>query len=256
MTSGIRLIPAIDIQDGKCVRLRQGKKTEVSVFSHDPEAVAESWVGQGCQRLHIVDLDGAFEGAPVNHALIRRICGSHKDIAVQVGGGIRTLAHMDALLEAGASEVVLGTKAIEDRAFLTAACQSAPGKCFLGLDTREGKVAVRGWTQTLDIDFEDFAQEVRALDIAGFVHTDISRDGMMMGLADGPQASLRLAEASGKPVVVSGGVTDLEDLARIRTLASQSRGQVLGVISGRALYEKRFDFAEGQRALDGRASQA
>jgi len=256
LTSRIRLIPAIDIQDGKCVRLRQGKKSDVSVFSEDPEAVADSWAAQGCERLHLVDLDGAFEGAPVNHALIARISTAHRDIAVQVGGGIRSHAHIDALLEAGASQVVLGTKAIEDRKFLSAACDHAPGKCFLGLDTRDGKVAVRGWTLDLDMDYLDFAREVQSLDLAGFVHTDISRDGMMMGLADGPQASLKLAEVSGKPVIVSGGVTTLGDLTRIRQLAFDASDAVLGVISGRALYEKRFDFAAGQRALDGLPSQA
>ena len=255
MTARIHLIPAIDIKDGQCVRLRQGRKSDVSVFSDDPEAVAESWLRQGCERLHLVDLDGAFEGAPVNHALIERICQASRHIAVQVGGGIRTLAHVDALLSAGASQVVLGTKAIEDREFLQDACRHAPGRCFLGLDTRAGKVAVRGWTQTLDIDFKDFAWEARELDIAGFVHTDISRDGMMMGLADGPEASIKLAEISAKPVVVSGGVTTVEDLARIRRLAAASPGEVLGVISGRALYERCFDFAEGQRVLDGRPSQ-
>lgn len=255
MTSRIRLIPAIDIKDGACVRLRQGRKSDVSVFSDDPEAVAASWVAEGCERLHLVDLDGAFEGAPINHALIGRICGAHKRIAVQVGGGIRTLDHIDALLAAGASQVVLGTKAIEDRAFLQAACRNAPAQCFLGLDTREDKVAVRGWTQTLDLHFEDFARQVSSLPIAGFIHTDISRDGMMMGLADGPEASLRLAEISSKPVVISGGVTTLDDLSRIRDLAVTSKGEVLGVISGRALYEKRFRFTQGQGVLDGLPSQ-
>ena len=256
MTSRVRLIPAIDIKDGKCVRLRQGKKTDVSVFSEDPAAIASAWAEKGCERLHLVDLDGAFEGTPVNHALIARICDARRDIAVQVGGGIRSHAHIDALLEAGASQVVLGTKAIEDEDFLRAACERAPGKCFLGLDTRDSKVAVRGWTQTLDIDYEVFAREVKGLDLAGFIHTDIRRDGMMIGLADGPEASLKLAEVSGKPVIVSGGVTTLEDLARVRRLASHSPGEVLGVISGRALYEQRFTFTEGQRALDGLPSQA
>ncbi len=256
MTSRIRLIPAIDIQDGQCVRLRQGRQSDVSVFSDDPEAIAESWVAAGCERLHLVDLDGAFEGEPVNHALIARICNAHRHIAVQVGGGIRSHAHIDALLEAGASQVILGTKAIEDQQFLRAACERAPDKCFLGLDTRNGKVSVRGWTLDLDVDYLDFALEVTDLPLAGFVHTDISRDGMMMGIKDGPEASLQLAHVSGKPVIVSGGVTTLDDLARIRRLAAAAPGAVLGVISGRALYEKRFDFAAGQRALDGLASQA
>jgi len=256
LTTRLRLIPAIDIQDGKCVRLRQGRKSDISVFSEDPEAVADSWVRQGCERLHLVDLDGAFEGAPVNHALIARICSAHRQIAVQVGGGIRSHAHIDALLDAGASQVILGTKAIEDQKFLRAACERAPGKCFLGLDTRAGKVSVRGWTRDLDVDYLDFARKVTDFGLAGFVHTDISRDGMMIGLADGPHASLKLAEVSGKPVIVSGGVTTLDDLTRIRRLAANAPSHILGVISGRALYEQRFDFSQGQRALDGSPSHA
>lgn len=250
------LIPAIDIRNGQCVRLRQGEQADVSVFSDDPLAVAESWAEQGCQRLHIVDLDGAFDGAPVNHALIRRICGDLEGISVQVGGGIRSLQTMDALFEAGASQVVLGTKAIEDRDFLENACLRAPANCLLGLDTRAGKIAVRGWTQTLSLALDAYVMEVKDLPLAGFVHTDISRDGMMMGIGTGPQASIRLAEISGKPVVVSGGVSNLDDLAQIRALASRSVADILGVISGRALYEKSFEFREGQRILDGRNSIA
>ena len=243
------LIPAVDIRNGQCVRLRQGEKTDVSVFSDDPLAVAECWAGQGCQRLHVVDLDGAFDGAPVNHEIIGRICRALTGISVQVGGGIRSQETMDALFEAGASQVVLGTKAIEDRAFLEYACHAAPGKCLLGLDTRSGEIAVRGWTQTLGIELEAYVLEVKELPLAGFVHTDISRDGMMMGVGEGPRASMRVAELSGLPVVVSGGVTTLDDLAQIRKLASQSAGEILGVISGRALYEKSFEFRDGQQVL-------
>lgn len=243
------LIPAIDIRNGQCVRLRQGEKSDVSVFSDDPLAVAESWARQGCQRLHLVDLDGAFDGAPVNHSLIGHICGALSGVHVQVGGGIRSLQTMEALFEAGASQVVLGTRAIEDRAFLENACIASPNRCLLGLDTRSGKIAVRGWTETLEIELETYVREVSELSLAGFVHTDISRDGMMMGVGEGPRASVWLAELSGKPVVVSGGVTTLDDLAHIRALASQSPGDILGVISGRALYEKSFEFRDGQQVL-------
>lgn len=248
------LIPAIDIQNGQCVRLRQGEKSDVSVFSDDPLAVADSWAEQGCERLHIVDLDGAFDGAPVNHMLISRICAALTGIVVQVGGGIRSLQTMNALLEAGASQVVLGTKAIEDRDFLEHACHTAPGQCLLGLDTRSDRIAVRGWTRTLEINLEAYVLEVKELPLAGFVHTDIRRDGMMMGVGEGPSASIRLAELSRKPVVVSGGVTTLNDLKRIRELARQSAGNILGVISGRALYEKSFEFRDGQRVLSHQTS--
>lgn len=244
------LIPAIDIKDGQCVRLKRGEKSLVTVFSSDPFAVAESWAAQGCQRLHLVDLDGAFDGAPTNHALIRRICGQLEGTAVQVGGGIRSRSTLEALLEAGASQVVLGTQAIEDRQFLLDACQAAPGKCFLGLDTRGDRVAVRGWTRTLDLLVDDLVREVRDLALAGFIHTDISRDGMMMGIGEGLDVSIRLAEISLLPVVVSGGVTDLHDLGRIRQAASNCRGEILGVVSGRALYENSFSFAQGQAALN------
>ena len=243
------LIPAIDIKDGRCVRLRRGEKSDISVFSNDPFAVAQSWAGEGCKRLHVVDLDGAFEGTPVNHSLVRRICRELSGVAVQVGGGVRCRETMDALFDAGASEVVLGTQAVEDRDFLNETSHAAPGRCFLGLDTREGKIAVRGWTKTLDLDFEDFVLEVRDLPLAGFVHTDISRDGMMMGVGEGLDASIYLAELSEKAVVVSGGVTGIDDLARIHDAASLSTGEILGVISGRALYEKSFEFSHGQRVL-------
>ncbi len=243
------LIPAIDIRNGQCVRLRQGEKDQVSVFSDDPLAVAESWAEQGCRRLHLVDLDGAFDGAPVNHALIRRICNALTGIAVQVGGGIRSHESIDALFDAGTSQVVLGTRAIEDEDFLEEACRAAPEKCLLGLDTRHGKLAVRGWTQTLEVELDAYALKVRHLPLAGFVHTDISRDGMMMGVGEGPSASIRLSERSGKRVVVSGGVTNLNDLIQIRELARASTGDILGVISGRALYEKSFSFRDGQAVL-------
>lgn len=247
------LIPAIDIRNGQCVRLRQGEMSEVSVFSDDPLAVAESWARQGCERLHLVDLDGALDGAPVNHGLIRRICNALTGISVQVGGGIRSHETMRALFEAGARQVVLGTRAIEDEDFLEEACRSAPEKCLLGLDTRQGKLAVRGWTQTLEVDLDAYALKVKHLPLAGFVHTDISRDGMMLGVGEGPSASIRLAELSGKPVIVSGGVTNLDDLIQIRKLARASSANILGVISGRALYEKSFSFGEGQAVLTSRA---
>ncbi len=243
------LIPAIDIKDGRCVRLRQGEVSAISVFSDDPLAVAEDWAEQGCQRLHLVDLDGAFEGAPVNHALIKRICRALTGISVQVGGGIRSSDTMAALFEAGASQLVLGTRAIEDRNFLEHACHTWPDLCLLGLDTRAGRIAVRGWTRTLALDIETCVPEIRELPLAGFVHTDISRDGMMLGVGEGVSTSIRLAELSGKPVVVSGGVTTLADLGRIRELASRSDAEILGVISGRALYEGQFAFREGQRVL-------
>lgn len=243
------LIPAIDIKDGRCVRLRRGVKSEVTVYSHDPLAVAESWAAQGCQRLHLVDLDGAFDGAPTNHGLIRRICGRLDGIAVQVGGGIRSRPTLEALLEAGASQVVLGTRALEDREFLLDTSRAALGKCFIGLDTRGDKIAVRGWTHTLDLAIDEFVREVCELPLAGFIHTDISRDGMMTGLGEGLDVSIHLAELSSHPVIVSGGVTDLHDLGRIRQAASNCRGEILGVISGRALYEQSFSFAEGQGAL-------
>ena len=231
------------------MRLRRGEKSELSVFSSDPLAMALSWAEEGCKRLHVVDLDGAFEGTPVNHSLVRRICRELSGVAVQVGGGVRSRETMDALFNAGASEVVLGTQAIEDRDFLNETSRAAPGQCFLGLDTREGKIAVRGWTKTLDLSLEDFVLEVRDLPLAGFVHTDISRDGMMMGVGEGLDASIHIAQLSGKAVIVSGGVTGLDDLARIREAASHSTGEILGVISGRALYEKSFEFSHGQRVL-------
>ena len=231
------------------MRLRRGEKSELSVFSSDPLAMALSWAEEGCKRLHVVDLDGAFEGTPVNHSLVRRICRELSGVAVQVGGGVRSRETMDALFNAGASEVVLGTQAIEDRDFLNETSRAAPGQCFLGLDTREGKIAVRGWTKTLDLSLEDFVLEVRDLPLAGFVHTDISRDGMMMGVGEGLDASIHIAQLSGKAVIVSGGVTGLDDLARIREAASHSTGEILGVISGRALYEKSFEFSQGQRVL-------
>ena len=243
------LIPAIDLKEGKCVRLRQGRMDDATIFSDDPVAMVGHWVEQGARRLHIVDLDGAFAGEPVNRVLIQRMVAAMGDKPVQVGGGIRTREVVDAYIDAGVAGVIVGTKAIEEPEFLEEIATAYPGQVLFGLDARAGLVATQGWDKTSSKKAVDLAGAAAALPLAGVVYTDIERDGMLSGL--NVEATSELARASGLPVVASGGVTTLDDLVVLKTAFADVPELLLGAITGRAIYEGTLDLAAGQALLDG-----
>lgn len=240
------LIPAIDIQHGRCVRLRQGVAGSASVYSDDPAGVAQRWVDAGARRLHVVDLDGAFAGQPVNQHWVEAIVIAAGEVPVQVGGGVRDTAAMQAYVDVGASEVVVGTRAVEEPSFLHGLAARWPGRVILGLDARNGRAATHGWTATSTVDAARFAADLAA-DIFAIVYTDIDRDGMLRGV--NVEATRRLAAAAPVPVIASGGVKSLADLRALKALGL-SAGELLGAISGAALYQGKLDFASGQRFLD------
>jgi len=230
------------------VRLRQGRMDDSTVFSKDPVAMALHWKSQGARRLHIVDLDGAFAGVPRNGELIRDMVSAMGDVPVQVGGGIRTQQIIDAYVEAGVQGLILGTKAVEEPAFLQNMARQYPGKIILGLDARGGVVATEGWDKDAGITALEFVQGLAELPLAGIVYTDIDRDGMMQGL--NVEATLALAKAAGLPVIASGGVTELTDLAALKAAFADSPELLFGAITGRAIYEGTLDVGQGQALLD------
>ena len=242
------LIPAIDLKDGQCVRLRQGRMDDSTVFSSDPVAMAAHWKDQGARRLHIVDLDGAFAGVPRNGDLIREMVAVMGDVPVQVGGGIRTEAIIEAYLDAGVQGLILGTKAVNEPDFLRAMARVYAGKILLGLDARGGVVATEGWDKETGIQALDFVRDITELPLAGIVYTDIDRDGMMQGL--NVASTLALAKAAQLPVVASGGVTELADLQALKDAFVEDTALLLGAITGRAIYEGTLDVAAGQALLD------
>ena len=230
------------------MRLRQGRMDDSTVFSKDPVAMALHWKSQGARRLHIVDLDGAFAGVPRNGELIRDIVSAMGNVPVQVGGGIRTQQIIDVYLEAGVQGLILGTKAVEEPAFLQNMARQYPGKIILGLDARGGVVATEGWDKDAGITALEFVQGLAELPLAGIVYTDIDRDGMMQGL--NVEATLALAKAAGLPVIASGGVTELTDLAALKAAFADSPELLFGAITGRAIYEGTLDVGQGQALLD------
>lgn len=230
------------------MRLRQGRMDDSTVFSKDPVAMALHWKSQGARRLHIVDLDGAFAGVPRNGELIRDMVSAMGDVPVQVGGGIRTQQIIDAYVEAGVQGLILGTKAVEEPAFLQNMARQYPGKIILGLDARGGVVATEGWDKDAGITALEFVQGLAELPLAGIVYTDIDRDGMMQGL--NVEATLALAKAADLPVIASGGVTELTDLAALKAAFADSPELLFGAITGRAIYEGTLDVGQGQALLD------
>ena len=239
------LIPAIDLKDGKCVRLRQGKMEDVTVFSDDPVATARRWVEAGARRLHMVDLNGAFEGKPRNAAVIHAVAEAFPELPIQVGGGIRDEETILTYLDAGVKYVIIGTKAVTNPHFIPEVCAEFPGHIIIGLDAKDGKVAVDGWSKLSNHDAIDMARQFENDGVEAIVYTDISRDGMMSGV--NLDATVRLAQAVHIPVIASGGITSLDDVRRICDVADEG---ILGAITGRAIYEGTLDFAEGQRLAD------
>ena len=208
------LIPAIDLKDGQCVRLEQGRMDAATVFSDDPVAMAQHWRDQGCRRLHIVDLDGAFAGEPRNREHIEAIVKALPGVSIQVGGGVRTLATIGSYLEVGVDQVIVGTRAVEEPTFLEEAASRYPSHVTLGIDAKDGYVATDGWDVVSDKTAIGFAQWASGLDIAGIVYTDIQRDGMLSG--PNVEATLQLAQAMPIPVIASGGVSTLDDLSALK----------------------------------------
>ena len=239
------LIPAIDLKDGKCVRLRQGKMEDDTVFSEDPVAVAERWVKAGAKRLHLVDLNGAFAGRPVNGDVIQSIADAFPDVPVQVGGGIRDDDTIQAYLEVGVKYVILGTKAVNTPHFVADVCAEFPGHIIVGLDAKNGKVAIDGWSKLSNHDVIDMAKHFEDDGVEAIIFTDISRDGMMSGV--NVEATAELARNLTIPVIASGGITNLDD---IRALKEVEDDGVMGAVIGRALYEGTIDLEEAQRLVD------
>ncbi len=239
------LIPAIDLKDGKCVRLRQGRMDQDTVFSDDPVAVAARWVKAGARRLHIVDLNGAFAGKPVNAAVIEAIAAAHPELPLQVGGGIRDEETVEAYLAAGVRYVILGTKAVNTPHFVSDLCVEFPGHIIVGLDAKDGKVAIDGWSKLSGHDVVDLAQRFEDDGIEAIIYTDIGRDGMLSGV--NIEATVRLANSVRVPVIASGGITSLDDIRRLCEVAETG---IVGAITGRAIYEGTLDFAAGQKLAD------
>jgi len=239
------LIPAIDLKDGKCVRLKQGRMDDDTVYSDDPLAVASRWVEAGARRLHIVDLDGATTGKPVNSGVIHDIAEKFPDVPIQVGGGIRDEDSIQEYLDAGVRYCILGTKAVTAPHFVSDVCLEFPGHIIVGLDVREGKVAIEGWSKLSRHDAIDLAQHFENDGVAAIVFTDITRDGMMDGL--NIDATVAFASELAIPVIASGGVTNLDD---IRALCAVEEEGVNGAITGRAIYEGTLDLAEAQTLAD------
>ncbi len=239
------LIPAIDLKDGRCVRLRQGRMDDETIFSDDPVDVAGRWVEAGARRLHLVDLNGAFAGEPVNGEVIQAIAKRYPDLPIQVGGGIRDEATIQAYLDVGVTYVIIGTQAVKEPEFVARACKAFPGHVVVGLDAKDGKVAINGWAEITEHNVVDMAKQFEQDGVEAIVYTDIGRDGMLTG--PNIEATQALAKAINIPVVASGGITNIDD---IRALCEVESSGINAAITGRAIYEGTLDFAEGQNLAD------
>jgi phosphoribosylformimino-5-aminoimidazole carboxamide ribotide isomerase len=237
------LFPAIDLKDGLCVRLEQGDMARATVFHRDPAEQAASFERDGFEYLHIVDLDGAFAGKPVNARAVERIIET-LGIPVQLGGGIRDMATLNGWLEKGVNRVIIGTAAVRDPAFVRAAAKQAPGRIAVGLDARDGKVAVEGWAEVSELTVLDIARRFEDAGVAAIIYTDIARDGMLKGL--NLDATIALADAISIPVIASGGLASIED---VKAMLAPRAAKLEGAIAGRALYDGRVDVAEALRLI-------
>lgn len=242
----MHLFPAIDLKDGVCVRLYKGEMNQATVFNASPADQAQQFVAAGCRRLHVVDLNGAFAGKPVNAEPVKAIAAvcAKAGVPVQLGGGIRDDATLDYWLANGIGRAILGTVAVRNPDFVKAACKRHPGRIAVGIDARDGFVAVEGWAETSELKAEELALRFADAGVAAIVHTDISRDGALTGA--NVEASARLAEACGIPVIVSGGVASIAD---IRAAAAARHRGLAGVIAGRALYDGKLDLKEALAVL-------
>ena len=243
------IIPAIDLKDGHCVRLEQGRMDSATVFSKEPGKAAAQWAGKGARRLHVVDLNGAVSGKPRNEAAIKDIIGAlDSDIPVQLGGGIRDLDTIERYLDDGVSFVIIGTAAVKNPGFLHEACDAFPGHIIVGLDAKDGKVATDGWSKLTGHDVVDLAKRFQDYGVEAVIYTDIGRDGMMTGI--NIEATVRLAQALSVPVIASGGLSSLDDVRAL--MAVESEG-ISGCVAGRAIYEGKLDFAAAVKLAAGGA---
>lgn len=239
------VIPAIDLKDGQCVRLRRGLMEDSTVFSDDPAGTALEWAGQGARRLHLVDLNGAFEGEPVNGDAIESIVDAVPQLPVQIGGGIRDMQTIERYLKRGVRWVIIGTAAVKDPEFVRAACKEYPDHIVVGIDAKQGRVATDGWAEVSEMEATTLAREFEAAGVSAIVYTDIDRDGMMQGV--NVEATREMARASSIPIIASGGITNLED---IKALAERTREGIIGAITGRAIYEGTLDLGAAQHIAD------
>ena len=239
------IIPAIDLKDGKCVRLLQGKKEEVTVYSDDPAEIAKQWVDLGARLLHLVDLDGAFTGEQKNLDIIREIRKAIH-IPIELGGGIRDIHKINALIKFGVDRIIIGTSAVEDPEMIREACETFPGKILVGIDASDGKVAVKGWIEVTELDAVKFAKKMEKLGAAGIIYTDIARDGMQTG--PNIEAMSVMVEAVSIPVIASGGVSGLDDIKKLMQIRD-----LWGVITGKALYSGSLDLKQAIEVAMGEA---
>ncbi|WP_190600327.1 1-(5-phosphoribosyl)-5-[(5-phosphoribosylamino)methylideneamino]imidazole-4-carboxamide isomerase [Candidatus Vesicomyidisocius sp. SY067_SCS001] len=239
------VIPAIDLKDGQCVRLRQGLIEDTTVFSSNPIEMAMQWVEQGARRLHLVDLNGAFEGRPVNAASVTEIVSAFPDLPVQIGGGIRNIKIANTYIEAGISYLIIGTMAVTNPEFVSELCREFPNKVIVGLDANNGFVATKGWVQKTNLNVVDLSKKFEQDGISSIIYTDIARDGMMQGM--NVEAIVNLAKQISIPIIASGGITNIEDIIGLLT---EVHFGIMGVITGRAIYEGTLDFKQAQQLCD------
>jgi phosphoribosylformimino-5-aminoimidazole carboxamide ribotide isomerase len=240
------LIPAIDLKDGHCVRLKQGDMNAATTFSEDPAAMARQWVRQGARRLHLVDLNGAFAGKPVNEPAVKAILREVGDeIPVQLGGGIRDLDTIERYLDDGLSYIIIGTAAVKNPGFLKDACSAFGGHIIVGLDAKDGKVATDGWSKLTGHEVVDLARKFQDYGVEGVIYTDIGRDGMLTGI--NVDATVKLARALTMPVIASGGLGGITDIEQLCAVEDEG---ITGVICGRAIYSGDLDFAAAQKRAD------
>ena len=239
------LLPAIDLKDGQCVRLRQGRMEDTTVFSNSPVDTAARWVEAGAKRLHLVDLNGAFDGAPVNNSAVEAIAKKFPDLPIQIGGGIRDAETVQAYLDAGVSYCIIGTKAVEDPNFVKDLCQQFPGHIIVGIDAKDGMVATDGWAEVSSVSAIELAKQFEEAGVVAIVYTDISRDGMMKGV--NIDATVELAKSINIPVIASGGVTDMDDIIN---LCKVENFGITGTILGRSIYEGAIDLAEAHKYVE------
>lgn len=240
------IIPAIDLKDGRCVRLQQGDMDSATIFSDDPVAMARHWAAQGARRLHIVDLNGAVAGKPKNEKVIREMIAAVGDaLPIQLGGGIRDLDTIESYIDAGVAYIIIGTAAVKNPGFLHDACYAFPGHIIVGLDAKDGKVAVDGWSKMTGHDVIDLGKKFEEYGAEALVYTDIGRDGMLTGV--NVEATLKLAQAIKTPIIASGGLSSVKDVQAVCKLVPEG---IVGAIAGRALYEGQLDFKKAQAAAD------
>lgn len=245
------IIPAIDLKDGKCVRLRKGVMEDSTVFSDDPVSMAKKWVDQGARRLHLVDLNGAFAGEPVNGDVVTEISKAYPNLPIQIGGGIRSAETIEYYLNAGVKYVIIGTKAVKEPQFVTDMCKAFAGHIIVGLDAKKGLVATDGWAEVSDVKATELAKRFEQDGVSSIVYTDIDRDGMMQGV--NVEATVAMAKASTLPVIASGGITDIRDISALMAQSHEGAG-ICGAITGRAIYEDTLDLAQAQVLCDQKAT--